>query len=354
MSSSTRHVLEQADQWVARGERVAVAVVVATRRSAPRPPGAKMAIGERGQIAGGVSGGCVESAVVAAAEEILRGAEPRLLSFGIEDDQAWDIGLPCGGEIDVYVEPYAETAFSRLARDGGRGALVVDLGSGARLVVHADGRREGSLGSSELDDVAARRAEELLWTERSGLHELAGATLFFDVTAPAPRLAVLGAVDYGAALCRVARAAGWRPIVADPRARFASRARFPEAEDVIVAWPREAFERMGGIDRATAVAVMTHEPRVDDDALTIALRSEAVYVGAMGSRRAQAARRERLLAAGLGEDELERLAAPIGLDLGAASPEETALSIMADVVAARNGRTGGRLVDNDVLIHDHV
>src|ERR671932_737905 len=182
-----------------------------------------------------------------------------------------------------------------------------------------------------------------MWLERSELREHGEVTLFVDVTAPAPRLVIFGAVDYAAALCRVARAAGWRPFVCDPRSRFATRQRFPEAEDVVAAWPEEAFERLGGIDRATYVAVLTHDPKLDDAALSVALRSDAAYVGAMGSRRAQAQRRERLLAAGLDEELLERVAAPIGLDLGAVTPEETALSIMAEVVAVRHGRDGGRL-----------
>jgi xanthine dehydrogenase accessory factor len=173
-----------------------------------------------------------------------------------------------------------------------------------------------------------------------------------DVVAPAPRLVVFGAVDYAAALCRLARAAGWRPYVCDPRSQFATPERFPDAYEVIVAWPEDAFARLGGIDRATYIAVLTHDPKLDDAALSIALQSDAAYVGAMGSRRAQAQRRERLLAAGLDEELLERVAAPIGLDLGAVSPEETALSIMSEVVAVRNGREGGRLSHAAGRIHE--
>ena len=163
---------------------------------------------------------------------------------------------------------------------------------------------------------------------------------------------VFGAVDYAAALCRLARAAGWLPYVCDPRSQFATPARFPEAEEVIAAWPEEAFARIGGIDRATYIAVLTHDPKLDDAALSLALRSEAAYVGAMGSRRAQAQRRERLLAAGLEEELIDRVAAPIGLDLGALTPEETALSIMAEVVAVRHGRSGGRLSSAAGRIHE--
>ena len=165
-------------------------------------------------------------------------------------------------------------------------------------------------------------------------------------------LIVFGAVDYSAALCRLARAAGWRPYVCDPRSQFATPERFPDAEEVIVAWPDEAFARIGGIDRATYIAILTHDPKLDDAALSIALRSNASYVGAMGSRRAQAQRRERLVAAGLDEELIDRIAAPIGLDLGAVSPEETALSIMSEVVAVRNGREGGRLSRTAGRIHE--
>jgi xanthine dehydrogenase accessory factor len=251
------------------------------------------------------------------------------------------------------VSPQSE--FASIAAGGGRAALVSVIAGGevgAKLLVRPDGTTAGGLGSDELDAAAIGAAEELMWEERSELREVAGVSLFVDATAPAPRLVIFGAVDYAAALCRLARAAGWRPIVCDPRSRFATRERFPEAEEVLAAWPEEAFARLGGIDRATYVAVLTHDPKLDDSALTIALDSPAPYVGAMGSRRAQEARRERLLAAGLDEELLERIAAPIGLDLGAVSPEETALSIMAEVVAVRHGRDGGRLSGAGGRIHE--
>jgi xanthine dehydrogenase accessory factor len=249
----------------------------------------------------------------------------------------------------------AQSEFARLAAEDRRAALVTVIdgpGVGAKLLVREDGSTEGSLGGGDLDVAAADAAAELMWAERSERREEGEATLFVDVTAPAPRLVVLGAVDYAAALCRLARAAGWRPFVCDPRSQFATRERFPEAEQVVAAWPEEAFERIGGLDRATYVAVLTHDPKLDDAALSAALRSEATYVGAMGSRRAQERRRERLLAMGLEQDLIDRLAAPIGLDLGATSPEETALSIMAEVVAVRNGREGGRLSDAAGRIHE--
>jgi xanthine dehydrogenase accessory factor len=248
-----------------------------------------------------------------------------------------------------------QSEFAGIAARDGRAALVTVIAGGdvgAKLLVRADGSTEGGLGTPDLDRVAVEAADDLLWAERSETRELGDTTLFVDVVAPAPRLVVFGAVDYAAALSRLARAAGWRPFVCDPRSQFATTERFPDAEEVIAAWPDEAFARIGGIDRATYVAVLTHDPKLDDAALSTALRSEAPYVGAMGSRRAQAQRRERLLAAGLDEELLERIAAPIGLDLGAVSPEETALSIMAEVVAVRNGRDGGRLSHAAGRIHE--
>ncbi len=346
-----RDVLPQITEWSARGDRIATATVVDVARSAPRPPGAKMAVNDRGEVIGAVSGGCVEGAVVVVAEQVLAGDGPQLLHFGIADSDAWDVGLPCGGEIDVWVQAYEPGRFEELARTGGRAAEVTMLEGahpGAKLLVEADGQRSGTLGSPEMDDEAARAADELLWAERA---ERRGA-LFIDVVHPTPRLILFGAVDVADSLSTLARAAGWRPYVVDPRARFATRERFPDAEDVIVAWPEEAFASLGGIDRATSIAVLTHDPKLDDAALMIALRSEARFVGAMGSRRAQATRRERLLEEGMTEAELDRLAAPLGLDLGAVTGEETALSILAEVVAARHGRDGGRLQNARGRIHE--
>jgi xanthine dehydrogenase accessory factor len=249
----------------------------------------------------------------------------------------------------------AQGEFARIAAEDGRAALVTVVEGdepGAKLLVRVDGTTDGGLGDVALERIAVEAADELMWAERSELRRVDETSLFIDVTAPAPRLVIFGAVDYADALCRLARAAGWRPFVCDPRSQFATRERFPEAEGVIAAWPGEALASLGGIDRATYIAVLTHDPKLDDAALTIALRSDAPYVGAMGSRRAQAKRRERLLASGMDEELLDRVAAPIGLDLGAVTPEETALSIMAEVVAVRNGREGGRLSRMSGRIHE--
>jgi xanthine dehydrogenase accessory factor len=355
-------VLDAVDGWVGQGDRVALATVVDTKKSAPQPTGTKMAVNEHGAIVGAVSGGCVEGAVVEVGECVLTGTAPQLLHYGIADDEAWDVGLPCGGEISVWVEAYGagglQARFAERARRGVRAALVTLLAGGAepgaKMLVGVSGAPEGSLGDQRLDDAALELARAALWSERSELREVAGATLFVDVVAPAPRLLIFGAVDFAAQLAEVAVLAGWRPFVIDPRGRFATQARFPAAERVIAAWPDRALEQIEPIDRATAIAVLTHDPKLDDAALLAALASDAGYIGAMGSRRAQDKRRDRLLAAGAAEDQLARIAAPIGLDLGALSAAETALSIMGEIVAVRHGRAGGRLIDAPGRIHDAV
>lgn len=236
----------------------------------------------------------------------------------------------------------AQGSFAAIAREDGRGALVTVVSgphAGARVLLRADGGREGTLGDPGLDAQAVAHAEELMWAERS---ETRGE-LFVDVTAPAPRVLIFGAVEYASHLAHLARVTGWRPYVIDPRARFATPERFPDAVEVVVGWPGSALEQLGGIDRATYLAVLTHDPKIDDEVLQLALAGQPAYIGAMGSKRAQAKRRERLLGHGVAEADLERISAPIGLDIGALSSEEVALSIMAELVAVRYGRDGRRL-----------
>jgi len=354
-------VLDTIDGWVGRGDRVALATVVETKLSAPQPAGTKMALNEGGAVVGAVSGGCVEGAVVEVAEGLLGGAAPQLLHYGIADAEAWDVGLPCGGEISIWVEAYdpagLQARFTALARERRRAVLVTALEGvpepGAKLLVGADAETQGTLGDARLDALGLALAGEALWSERSELHQLDdGVVLFVDAAAPPSRLIVVGAVDFAAQLTAIARVMEWRPFVVDPRSRFATPERFPAAERVIPAWPGEAFAQLEAIDRATAICVLTHDPKLDDAALIAALASGAGYVGAMGSRRAQAQRRARLLEAGVDAAELERIAAPIGLDLGGSTAPETALSIMAEIIALRHGRTGGRLVEARGRIHE--
>jgi xanthine dehydrogenase accessory factor len=322
-----REFAEVIERWRSRGDRVALATVVATRRSAPRPVGAKLAVSEGGELFGSVSGGCVESDVAVQAVEVIEDGKPRLLTYGITDDMAWNIGLPCGGEIDVFVERF-------------EGELPESNEPAVSLTV-LEGQRAGEKSLVGPDAIEPGPSRVL---------ELDGATVFAEVLGPPPRLLVVGAIDTAEELCRAAKSLGWRTAVTDPRPALATRERLPSPDELIVAWPDEALELLAP-DRDTAVVVLTHEERLDVPALTAALPGDAFYVGAIGSRRTQQKRRERLLEAGLGESELERLAGPAGLDLGAHTPAETAVSILAEVLAVRAGRSGGRLVERSGPIH---
>jgi len=236
----------------------------------------------------------------------------------------------------------AQGSFAELTRSGGRGALATVLTgpqAGEHLLIRADGRSEGEISDALLAAEALAAGRELMWEE----HSERRGELFIDVVAPPPRLLIFGAVEYANHLSNYAMINGWRAYVIDPRAQFATRERFPHAHEVIAAWPEKAVEQIGGIDRATYITVLTHDPKIDDEVLKLALASDPAYIGAMGSKRAQAARRERLLAAGIDESELERISAPIGLDLGATGAEEVAVSIMGELLAVRHGRPGGRL-----------
>jgi len=336
-----REILPELDRWRARGDRIAVARVVATRRSAPRPVGSKLIVSESGELAGSVSGGCVESEVVEAAREVLAGGEPRLLTYGISDDLALSVGLPCGGEIDVWVDepdPQLLAELADVARAERRAVFFVDLDDGTqRLVLDGD------------NDVA----DELIRSGHSKVVELHGRRLFADVFGPPPRLFVYGAVDTADALCAAAKAIGWRTIVADARGRFATRERLPHADEILVAWPEEALAQVAP-DHTTAILVLTHDDKFDVPVLTGALATEAYYVGALGSRRNQERRRERLLEAGVDEAELERISGPAGLDIGAQTPAETAVSMLAEIMAVRAGRDGGRLRNSAGRIHAEV
>ena len=313
-----RELAETIERWRARGDRVALATVVATRRSAPRPVGAKLGVSERGELYGSVSGGCVESDVAAAAAEVLAENTPRLLTYGIDDEQAWSIGLPCGGEIDVFVEPF-------------EGELPEEPSVTLTVL-------EGERAGERLDQEVPPGPSRVL--------ELDGVRVFAEVLGPPPRLVVVGGVDTAEELCRAAKALGWRTAVIDPRPALVTRDRLPSPDELTTAWPDELTA-----DGDTAVVVLTHEERLDVPALTAALASDAFYVGAIGSRRTQAKRRERLLEAGLTKEQLERLAGPAGLDVGAHTPAETAVSILAEVLAVRAGRAGGRLVERSGPIH---
>jgi len=336
-----RELLPDLERWGAQGERVALARVVATRRSAPRPVGSKLAVSERGELAGSVSGGCVENEVYEAAREVLRGGEPRLLTYGISDDLALSVGLPCGGEIDVWVDEPDPALLERLAavvRDDARAVVLTDLEDGTQRLL-ADG-----------EDA---QADELIRGGHSRVLELEGRRVFADVFGPPPRLLVYGAIDTAESLSSAAKAIGWRTIVADARGRFATRERIPSADELIVAWPDETLAQVQP-DHATAIVVLTHDDKFDVPLLVGALAGDAFYIGAIGSRRNQERRRERLLDAGVDESALDRIAGPAGLDIGAHSPAETAVSILAEIMAVRSGREGSPLKSASGRIHAEV
>jgi xanthine dehydrogenase accessory factor len=349
-----RGIAGDIERWRRQGEQVAIATVVATRRSAPRPIGSKLGVSEGGELAGSVSGGCVENEVFGAAREVLAGGPSRLLTYGISDDLALEVGLPCGGEIDVFVDAPDEAVLERLLRLGERGERGVHFTvldgpeAGSELLVLEGGETAGS-GPGEL----AAHAEALVRGKRSQILELEGRTVFADVLGPPPRVLIFGAVDTAEALCRASKMIGWQAIVADARAKFATAERIPSADELIVGWPEDVLGRVRP-DHDTAVVVLTHEEKFDVPALVGALATEAFYVGALGSRRAQERRRERLLEAGVDEGELERIFGPSGLDLGAQSPEETALSILGEILAVRAGRGGGHLKEAGGRIHADV
>jgi xanthine dehydrogenase accessory factor len=316
---------EAVRRWRDRGQAVALATVVATRRSAPRPLGSKLAISEAGELAGSVSGGCVESDVAVNALEVLETGKPKLLSYGIPDADAWEVGLPCGGEIDVFLE-----RFEGELPDPDTPQIVFTI---------VDGDRVGERWVSQDGEVT-----------RTQLLERDGEQVFAEVLGPPPRLLVFGAVDLAEELCRAAKGLGWRTVVTDARARFATVGRVPSADELVVAWPEEALERFAP-DERTAVVVLTHEDRWDVPALAGALGTPAFYVGALGSRRTQERRREQLLETGVSEEQLARLCGPAGLDLGAGTAAETALSILAEILAVRAGRDGGPLRASSERIH---
>ena len=334
-----RDVLDDIERWRAEKRPVALATVVATWGSAPRSVGGKMAVAADGRIAGSVSGGCVEGAVVEAARETLASGKARLFKFGVSDDTAWSVGLACGGAIEILVEPLPEAIFGAV-RDALRAERPVAVATvlrgaegevGRKLAVFADGSTAGAIDAAALE--AARAA---LADGRSRRVAIGDGEIFVDVLLPSPRLVVVGGVHIAVALVALAKTLGYRAILVDPREGFANKKRFPHADEIVSAWPDEALARIG-LNAGTAVAVLTHDPKLDDPAIVAALASPAFYVGALGSTRTQERRRARLIAAGVGEAALARLHAPIGLDLGGRSPEEIALAVMAQIVATRNG-----------------
>jgi xanthine dehydrogenase accessory factor len=375
-----RDVLRDLAAWWRAGQTVGMGTVVATFRSAPRPPGASMLVGPAGEAVGSVSGGCVEGAVYDLAQQVVADRAPVLQRYGVSDDDAFAVGLTCGGILDVFVEPVDQESFPELggvlddveARRPVAVATVVEHEDpawvGRRLVVRPEGtthgpERQGSLGSSRADDAVADDVRGALASGHSetltygpdGQRRGEGMRVFVSVFAPPPRMLVFGAIDFAAAVARMGAFLGYRVTVCDARPVFATTARFPEADEVVHDWPHrylKAQAEAGGVDQRTVVCVLTHDPKFDVPLLEVALRlPEVAYVGAMGSRRTHDDRRKRLVEAGLTEEELARLSSPVGLDLGARTPEETAVSVAAEIIALRWGGRGDRLSEREGPIH---
>ena len=296
------------ERWQAEGEGVVVATVVANRRTAPRPIGSSLAISKSGALCGSVSGGCVEGDVFQQAQEVFASGEPKLLSYGISDEEAWAVGLPCGGEIDVFLEKLCVIyRLLELQRSGGRAVVLTVVDGedvGSKLLVVEGGETVGD-GPPEL----AAHAPELIRGARTRL-ELEGRTVFAEAYGPPPRLFVYGAVDTAEALAAGAKAIGWKVVVADARAKFATPERMRSADELIVAWPEEAFAQVAP-DHATAIVVLTHDDKFDLPALELALATDAFYVGLIGGQRNQERKRERLREAGVEAEALARIAGPV-------------------------------------------
>ncbi|MEP9382627.1 XdhC/CoxI family protein [Nocardioides sp. KR10-350] len=372
-----RDVLDELMKWWDSGETVGMGTVVATFQSAPRPAGASMLVGPDESAVGSVSGGCVEGAVYTLAQEVVDSGTPVLERYGVSDDDAFAVGLTCGGILDVYVEKVNQETFPELGeiaddiREGRPVALATVIEHpdpavmGRRVIVRPDGMK-GSLGSSRMDDAVHDDALGLLAQGNNatltygtdGERRGEGMRVFVWGFAPKPRMLVFGAIDFAAAVARVGSFLGYHVTVCDARPVFATHSRFPDADEVVVDWPHrflttEAEE--GRIDARTVVCVLTHDPKFDVPLLEVALRlPEVAYVGAMGSRRTHEDRLARLREAGLTEEELSRLSSPIGLDLGARTPEETAVSIAAEIIAGRWGGSGERLASTAGRIHRDV
>ncbi|MFC8713943.1 XdhC family protein [Streptomyces sp. NPDC057197] len=365
-------IAEELDRWVEQGRDFAVATVVAVGGSAPRQPGAALAVDTDGTAIGSVSGGCVEGAVYELCRQALQDGESVLERFGYSDEDAFAVGLTCGGVIDILVtpvragdpvRPVLAAALTAAAR--GRAAALARIVSGPAeltgraLLVHPDGTHEGGFGGHpELDRTAAAETAALLDAGRTGTVEIgergsrcgSPLTLLVESSVPPPRMIVFGAIDFASALVRIGRFLGYRVTVCDARPVFATRPRFPEADEIVVEWPHRYLADTQ-VDGRTVLCVLTHDAKFDVPLLELALRLPVAYVGAMGSRRTHLDRNARLREVGVSELELARLRSPIGLDLGARTPEETALSIAAEIVAARRGGSGVSLTGAHTPIH---
>jgi xanthine dehydrogenase accessory factor len=318
-----RDILPTLARWHADGRRVAIATVVERRGSAPRDPGASLALNDLGEIAGSVTGGCVEPSVIREAQEVLEGGGARLREYGIADDTAFEVGLACGGTVGILIGPLDTALVPALER-----ATEEDLPAALTLI--ASGER---IGAQQLHEPPTGAVASLVGAGESALVDIAGDTVFVHALRPRPAMYVFGAIDHAAALARVGKLLGYRVTVCDARAAFVTPERFPEADQLVVAWP-DRFLREAAVDAGTVICVLTHDEKFDVPALIAALETPAVYIGAMGSKVTTADREERLRAEGVDDAGVGRIRAPIGLAIGARSPEEVAVAIGAEIVEA--------------------
>ncbi|MBH0776336.1 XdhC family protein [Nocardia bovistercoris] len=364
-----REIVDQLTAWHDDDIPFALATVVRTFSSAPRSAGAAMAVSDRGDVVGSISGGCVEAAVVEAAEEVLRTGTPLHRRFGVSDDDAFAIGLTCGGTIDVFIErcspelgAYLNVLRTSIAAHAPAALATVIVGSVAlgRHLLLTDDMFSGSLGSEDLDRAVR---SHLVGAVRSGTDAVVRfgghapdchdeVTLFVRTFASPPRMIVFGAVDFARPLIQIGKILGYSVTLCDARPTFATRARFPEADDLVIDWPHRYLDSVV-VDERTVVCVLTHDPKFDIPLLETALRLPVAYIGAMGSRRTTGRREAELRRRGLTEIELERLHAPIGLDIGGRTPAETAISIAAEIISVREGRSGRHLRAGSTAIHSH-
>lgn len=331
-----RELLPELENWMQAGERVALATVISTWGSAPRPPGSFMAVNEKGQIVGSVSGGCVEGAVIEAAQKSLKAGKAELLHFGVADETAWDVGLACGGEIDIFVQPLEQAVLDALL-PAIKAECLVNVATRINGDAHAMGAQVVS-GNGDLLYAGAELSAEVL--AEGGLaprvRKVGEDEYFFNPIAPSPTLVMVGGVHIAIALAQMARGAHFRTVIVDPRRAFGTVERFGEADQLIQDWPAKAFEQVK-LTSNTAMASLSHDPKIDDPALMEALESEAFYVGALGSRSTHERRLKRLAESGVSEETLARIHSPIGLEIGAQTPEEIAVAILAQVIAAYRG-----------------
>jgi xanthine dehydrogenase accessory factor len=342
---------EDLRRWRADGDAVAMATVIDVDGSVPRGPGAKMLVTASGKVSGSVSGGCVEGAVADVAVSVLADGTSKVVQYGITRDMMWDVGLACGGTIDVFVESLERG--TQPSFDPGVTLCTVVRGPkhvGERLEIrHAAGHSpsvRGSTGDPTLDGEIAASVGETTRPRSPRIVTVGDHEVFVDPCTPQQRLIIVGAVHIGVALCEIATKAGFSVTVVDPRAKLNNRERFPAAQTLAVGWPEDELPRLA-IDENAYVAVLTHDDKFDDPTLDLVLRGDARYVGAIGSKKTQAKRRKRLIDSGLAADAVDRVHGPIGLDIGADTPEEIAVAILAEMIAAKYARRGTPLKDRD-------